>query len=401
MITVGFTLIGRGGWSGGESYQRNMLGIMARELAGEVQARLFLTPAQAERIGAAFDPWLAEPAIVDPRVEGAGEGRRMASILAQGRDAAFADLVGGHGVDIMFQSAQWLGERFPVPLVSWIPDFQHRRLPRLFSPLAWARRELGFQLQTRSRHLVMLSSQDARRDAETFYPQVRGRTAVAPFTIDLDPAPVFEAARSIRKVHGLPDRFVYLPGQVWRHKNHILVLDALHRLSQAGRLAEVPPIIMTGRTDDPRDPGLFERLMDRAASLGLAGHFRHLGLVSYSDVFALNAAADALLNPSRFEGWSTPVEEAKALGTPLLLSNLRVHREQAPDAAVFDTDDSRALAELLVRTGRAPSPVRPPVDVLAEHQAVRRRAYAQALKTVFQAALSRQLVSRRPAQTLG
>ena len=28
MITVGFTLIGRGAWSGGETYLRNMLGLI-------------------------------------------------------------------------------------------------------------------------------------------------------------------------------------------------------------------------------------------------------------------------------------------------------------------------------------------------------------------------------------
>ena len=40
MITVGFTLIGRGAWSGGETYLRNMLGVMAAELAGKVTAKI-------------------------------------------------------------------------------------------------------------------------------------------------------------------------------------------------------------------------------------------------------------------------------------------------------------------------------------------------------------------------
>ena len=388
MITVGFTLIGRGAWSGGEAYQRNLLGVLARELAGEVQARLFLTPAQHERIGDALDPFLAGPAIVDPRVEGAGEGRRMAGILLRGRDAAFADLVAEHPVDVMFQSAQWLGERFPVPLVSWIPDFQHRRLPHLFSLPAWARRDLGFRLQTSSGHLVMLSSQDARLDCETFYPAARGRTRVAPFAIDLDPAPVLVAAGQIRAVHGLPDRFFYLPNQFWRHKNHTLVLEALRLLSVNGRLSDVPPVIMTGRTEDPRDPGLFARTMGQAADLGLDSHFRHLGLVSYGDVFALNAAADALINPSLFEGWSTPVEEAKALGTPLLLSDLRVHREQAPEAAYFPIDDAWALAERMLDTGRAGPPQRPAATLLVTRQAERRAEYARALKAVFESAVA-------------
>ena len=54
--------------------------------------------------------------------------------------------------------------------------------------------------------------------------------------------------------------------------------------------------------------------------------------------------ANALLNPSRFEGWSTTVEEAKAVGTPMLLSDIAVHREQAPQARFFAPDDALSLA---------------------------------------------------------
>ncbi|MBN9269164.1 MAG: hypothetical protein J0J15_02765, partial [Mesorhizobium sp.] len=67
MITAGFTLIGRGNWSGGETYLRNMLGVISGELAGKMQAKLFLTPEQAEKIGASMDAFLAAPPIVDEK----------------------------------------------------------------------------------------------------------------------------------------------------------------------------------------------------------------------------------------------------------------------------------------------------------------------------------------------
>jgi glycosyltransferase involved in cell wall biosynthesis len=57
-------------------------------------------------------------------------------------------------------------------------------------------------------------------------------------------------------------------------------------------------------------------------------------------------ASMALLNPSLFEGWSTPVEEARSLGVPLVLSDLDVHREQAGDRAVyFDRHSAPSLAD--------------------------------------------------------
>ena len=113
----------------------------------------------------------------------------------------------------------------------------------------------------------------------------------------------------------------------------------------------MPPVVMTGRTDDQRDPGLYARLITEARRAGVASHFLHLGLVPYEDVFGLNASAEALINPSLFEGWSTTVEEAKALGTRMLLSDISLHREQAPDAMFFDPHSPAALAALAACRG--------------------------------------------------
>jgi hypothetical protein len=55
----------------------------------------------------------------------------------------------------------------------------------------------------------------------------------------------------------------------------------------------------------------------------------------------------ALINPSEFGGWSTTVEEAKAYGVPMLLSDLDVHREQASTAQFFSVSDDLRLADLL------------------------------------------------------
>jgi hypothetical protein len=56
-----------------------------------------------------------------------------------------------------------------------------------------------------------------------------------------------------------------------------------------------------------------------------------------------------LLQPSRYEGWSTAVEDAKALGKIILVSDLTVHREQLPSTYPFiiSADDARAWAEAM------------------------------------------------------
>jgi len=57
-----------------------------------------------------------------------------------------------------------------------------------------------------------------------------------------------------------------------------------------------------------------------------------------------------LINPSLFEGWSTTVEEAKALGKHIILSDIPVHREQNPPRSdYFHAHDANALAQIMWR----------------------------------------------------
>jgi glycosyltransferase involved in cell wall biosynthesis len=45
--------------------------------------------------------------------------------------------------------------------------------------------------------------------------------------------------------------------------------------------------------------------------------------------------AIAVIQPSTFEGWSTSVEESKAMGKQIILSSIDVHVEQAPERGIY------------------------------------------------------------------
>ena len=101
----------------------------------------------------------------------------------------------------------------------------------------------------------------------------------------------------------------------------------------------------------------------------------------------------AVLQPSLFEGWSTTVEEAKSIGKTILLSDIPVHREQAPPRrAVLRPDRCRSAGEHASRrrTTRAP---RDPTTLL-EAQArealpERTRAYADTFIDIVRDAMAR------------
>jgi glycosyltransferase involved in cell wall biosynthesis len=272
------------------------------------------------------------------------QGRMLLALLA-GTDAAVARIFAKHGIDVVFESASFYGWRFPLPVLSWLTDFQHKHLPDLFSYGTYWRREIGFRAQTRSNRQIMVSSADAGSDCERFYPTSAGRISVVRFAVAID-ASMFEADPTQVRVHyDLPEDFFYLPNQFWKHKNHIVVIEAVRLLKQRGRHVVVA---MSGKPHDPRHPDHFSSLQARVSELGLETNFRFLGMVPRPHVIALMRACRAVVNPSRFEGWSTPVEEARSLGVPMLLSNIGVHREQMGDEArFFDAHSALQLADLL------------------------------------------------------
>ena len=63
----------------------------------------------------------------------------------------------------------------------------------------------------------------------------------------------------------------------------------------------------------------------------------------------------AVINPSRFEGWSSSVEEAKSMGKTVILSNIGTHIEQDPvNGYYFEPGDYFKLAEILVQVWNTP-----------------------------------------------
>ena len=382
-VRVGFLLIGDGKWRGGVNYQRTLLETIAGPLAQRVEARLFVTESQRKLAEEEFGCYLEVPPVVDHRVAGAGAGRRALGAAITGHDGALQALVREHDIDVMFETARFFGHTFAVPILSWLPDFQHRYLPQLFSRSAWLKREIGFRAQSKGPRITMLSSEAARSDCEQFYPRTRGRTQVVRFTPQVAVNEVHARMSGARADHGVPERFFYMPNQFWTHKNHGLVLAALRRLRENGDLSALPPVIMSGTTTDDRNVGYFEKLMGQAEAEGLSPWFRHLGLIPFPDVLALNASALAVLNPSSFEGWASSVEEAKALGTPLILSDIPVHREQAPKARFFDPKDKDTLAEMLCLTSNEQPRIEPDVTSLLMANNKRQSEFANALETAI------------------
>lgn len=82
-----------------------------------------------------------------------------------------------------------------------------------------------------------------------------------------------------------------------------------------------------------------------------------LGVVPRSDYVQLVRAAALIVQPSRYEGWSSVVEDARALRKRIVLSDIAVHLEQAPPGGIyFRTGDATAFAGRIVEGLEVPLP---------------------------------------------
>ena len=344
MIRVAFTLIGGRNWTGGYNYLLNLVQMLCEHTPERIRPVIFFGADLDEADAAPFKATAGASVLSDSVFNESGKGHRLRQAVLIGRDRLAEASFRKQDIDVAFEPAQFYGWRFPIPAFAWIPDFQHRHLPHLFDARAYWKREIGFRAQVLAGREIMLSSEDARQDCEKFYPSTKGRTHVVRFAVPATPELDAAGARAIADSYGLPETFFFLPNQFWKHKNHACVVEALRLLKAQGHDVVVAA---SGKQADPRDPAHFPRLAGLVEKHGLAQKFRLLGLIPHAHIAALMRACAALINPSTFEGWSTTVEEAKAMGTPMILSSLRVHREQGGDAQYFDPESPRQLADLL------------------------------------------------------
>lgn len=258
------------------------------------------------------------------------------------RDIILENLLHKHDISVLSHSGT-LGRNSNIKTIAWIPDFQHKHLSELFKKV-----ELKYRDQTHKKFCsettcLLLSSYDALNDLKTFHPDCVEKTKILHFVAgplaNLD-LPDIENLKEKYKF-SLP--YFHLPNQVWVHKNHKVVIEALRILKEKGIKILV---LLTGATADHRQPGLYSSLMSKVEEYNLSDSFYSLGVVPYNELISLMKNSIALINPSFFEGWSSTVEESKSLGKRIILSDIPIHREQNPPGGLyFSPTDPEMLAK--------------------------------------------------------
>ena len=259
--------------------------------------------------------------------------------------------------------------------ISWIPDFQHNHCPEFFSDEELRKRTRRFTRIAKSKAPLILSSYDALSDFQKYYPPKRN-VYVMPFISYLEPLirriSSEQEKNILQRFELLNTKYVCIMNQFWQHKNHKVVLEAIHQLAFAFKsynpsdslatststssTSSMPSdlcFVFTGRMDDYRNSAYIDELQKIFNDPLTAQHTKLLGFIDREEQIIVMKNAQFIIQPSLFEGWGTVVEDAKVLDKTILLSDIPVHREQINEKCIlFDPHNSHALAELILEESK-------------------------------------------------
>jgi glycosyltransferase involved in cell wall biosynthesis len=228
--------------------------------------------------------------------------------------------------------------------INWIPDFQEEFLPQFFSEKeVLSRKKYQKEIVCRG-DFVVFSSRDAENHFITMYPKAKTNRFVLPFAVTHPNYSEQRIAILIEK-YNLPARYFFAPNQFWAHKNHKVILQAVKHLKEEGQEVVVA---FSGKENDYRNKEYVAELKIFITEHKLEENIKFLGFMARREQLCVMKHAVAIVQPSLFEGWSTVVEDAKATGTYIVLSNLEIHKEQvSEEVTFFDPNNPKELSQIL------------------------------------------------------
>lgn len=246
------------------------------------------------------------------------------------------------GIDVLFHPSEIQIPNSIKNHLYWIPDFQEVYLPHLFSD-----DYLDFRKKTQQKLLsddkhILFSSNDACYDFEKLYPLAKAKKYVVNFSV-FHPSFFHLNIDEIKYKYQLEDvPYFFSPNQFWKHKNHIVVLKAVKKIKE--KYNSDIQVLFSGKESDSRNPTYFDEIKQFVLENNLERNIKFLGFIDRGEQLCFMKNALAVIQPSLFEGWSSVVEDAKAMNQNLIVSSLNVHKEQLENLGYyFDPNDENEL----------------------------------------------------------
>lgn len=345
MIRVGF-LVDSPNYIGGMNYLFNLVyAVKKADKNNEIHFVLFFGKNLDEKVYNRFEPYceIVKTSFCDKKSLNWITYKVLFKIF--GFTFYMKNFLKDYNLDILSHSS-FYGKNLPFKTIEWLPDFQFIHLPYMFTRFENFRRNKLYKDTIKSADALVVSSNDGANDFYNFSEKYHEKLHVLQFVSQIN-SHIYNMDNNeeILTKYGITNRFFYLPNQLWKHKNHLVVVEALRILKEEDFDIQV---VCTGSLEDFRNPDYTNLVFEKVKEYNLKSNILFLGLIPYKDVQYLMRNCLSVINPSLFEGWSSTVEECKSMGKNMILSTIKVHLEQSPlESLYFDPEDPEELANCM------------------------------------------------------
>jgi glycosyltransferase involved in cell wall biosynthesis len=241
-----------------------------------------------------------------------------------------------HHFDVYFSPLNGLGpDLLDRPTLSTIADVQEQFFPQYFTAEQLRGRALVYPHTAHAVTTLLTLSEFSKKSICDAFGVPPDRVRAIPLAANDDI--VGACPHWPHELGEPPDRFIFYPANLYPHKDHATLLDALVLLHRRGIDCGG---VLTGQ---PAQPGI--DIEAEIARRGLAGRVRWLGHVAAPTLRWLYENALALCFPSRFEGFGMPLVEAMLCGCPVVATASSCIPETVGDAALLVEPTAEAFAD--------------------------------------------------------
>tara|TARA_A100001015_G_scaffold241455_1_gene275617 strand:+ start:1702 stop:2859 length:1158 start_codon:yes stop_codon:yes gene_type:complete len=278
--------------------------------------------------------------------------KRILKLVIFGDDGLISNILHKFDCHTIFFNVDLIGKNVEQKKIFWLPDFQHKELPKNFSIPQIIFRNLSIKYLLNTSDRVVLSSDHAFSCLKKYYPEVdKQKVFINRFRVqkfisssEKNSKEFLELNKKIRN-----KKFFFYPMQLHTHKNHQLILDNIAKINK--EFSKDCLLIFCGSGFDTNNH-LYQRLLDKITSLELKEQVLILGKISTFELIFLYKKAFCVISASEYEGWSTVLEESRLYHVKrLIISDITLHREQLNDLnkiQFFDLNKKFDLAKKMV-----------------------------------------------------
>ncbi|MCF8342619.1 MAG: glycosyltransferase [Chitinophagaceae bacterium] len=228
----------------------------------------------------------------------------------------------------------------------WVVDFNSINFPEHY--LDNAKNNNNYlEMISRNKLPIILSSETLKNEYFKIFKNGKNDIRVLKFASSVNKID-FNHINYVKLKYNIFDDYFICPNQFWEHKNQEIIIIALLNLKLKNIKCKV---LFTGGMLVNRGKNLYsDKILALVKENKLEDYTMFLGNIDRKDQISLMYNSICFLQPSLYEGWSTLVEEAKAMNKFIILSDLPIHREQInTNVHFFNPCDTYDLENILIK----------------------------------------------------